>query len=34
LRLVTDGDDWQPEAGWQVIGLVDSPKESSTAADE
>ncbi len=34
LRLVTDDEDLQPEAGWQVIGLVESPRESSTAADE
>ena len=23
LRLVTDADDWTPEAGWKVISLVD-----------
>ena len=23
LRLVTDADDWQPDAGWKVISLVD-----------
>ena len=23
LRLITDADDWQPDAGWKVISLVD-----------
>jgi hypothetical protein len=24
LRLVTDADDWRPDAGWKVISLVDA----------
>jgi hypothetical protein len=29
LRLVTDQEDWQPEAGWQVVSLVEPQEDQN-----